>query len=650
MSRAQDRRAAAQDARARGAQRRARAAQRRAGLRERGPNPRAVAHVSRRPPAQDAQPRARPVREPREPRTRLRERRANGLLRRALYRTRYPLAPFWCALGVLLVASGLRITLPRPAAFCALVALLVTADVRIARTVRTDRAHRAGVLVALAAAVWAGWVVVAGLTLTAVGLLAVAAVLCWPWWWRAHRVRLRRAAGKFARRWLSAASACGLRAELTSTLPGDVEGQWSHDVALNGDTVDDLRNVIGRLEALLGLRRGSLRVDVVHADASRAVLHVVETDPLSADVAPEVDEGIPWPGPDPDAGPDDPIVIGVYEDGTPMMLTLDHLILLIGATGAGKGVTATVMIAEAVARRLLEVWAIDFKAGRLTARWGRCIRRVATNAVSDEAGFIAAREMLQAGLDTVARRAAAGAASGLNEHVPTTEEPLTLVFLDEPERLFDDPDCLTMAVALSNVGRSEGVILVMLPKRTTQDSTRSGAFASNFKTRVLLGSRENPQDLRSALPRGISFPVECLDRPGKAAVYRHGHTAMRPGRVYNPSREQIAALRAEYEPAEERTPAPAADGTPAPAVALDPASPAPALPTGSPAPEYALALLRAAGPAGLSRTELMACGWDATTTLYDHLADLRAQGLIVNVRRRWYAAEHAPKETVDANR
>lgn len=642
---AEERRAAAQDRRAKAAGRRERAAEVRAGTaqpRGRPDRSRTVAHDSRRQRAQDAQPRARPVREPR----------GDGLsrrARRAVYRSRYWLAPAYCAAGLTLVAWGLRGALPVWAALFALIPMWVSADLRIARGARTLRAHRTGILLAFAAAVWTGWVIVAGLTLTAAVVLVVATLACWPWWAWSHRVRRSRAAGKFARAWPWAARERGLRAELASTTPGEVDGQWSHDVNLNGDTVDQLRGELPNLEALLKLRRGCLRVDEVPADASRAVLHVVETDPLvsAAEVAPEDDEGIPWPGPDRDAGPDDPIVIGVYEDGTPMTITLDQLILLIGATGAGKGVTATVMIAEAVARLLFEAWVIDFKGGRLAARWGRCIRRVATNAVSDEAGFIAAREVLQAGLDTVARRAAAGAASGLNEHVPTVEEPLTLVFLDEPERVFDDPDCLTMAVALSNVGRSEGVILVMLPKRPTQDSTRSGTFSSNFKTRVLLGSRENPQDLRQALPGGISFPVECLDRPGKAAVYRHGQTAIRPGRVYLPSPAQVAALRAEYEPAEEPTPAPAADGTPAPAVALDPASPAPAMPTGSPSPEYALALLQAAGPAGMSRTELMACGWDASATLYDHLGVLREKGQVVSVRRRWYAAGHAPAETAE---
>ncbi|MCK9894697.1 hypothetical protein [Frankia sp. AgB32] len=591
------------------------------------------------------------MREPREPRAGLREPRGDGpprRARRAVYRSRYWLAPAYCAAGLTLVAWGLRGTLPTWAALFALIPMWVSADLRIARGARTLRAHRAGILLAFAGMLWAGWVVVAGLTLTAAVVLAVATLVCWPWWAWSHRVRRSRAAGKFARAWPWAARERGLRAELTSTVPGDVDGQWSHDVALNGDTVDQLRGELAHLEARLKLRRNCLRVDEVLADASRAVLHVVETDPLvsAADVAPEDDEGIPWPGPDPDAGPDDPITVGLYEDVGPIELTLDQHILLVGGTGAGKGTLLKILIGEATARRRMQVRGIDFKGGRLLTAWGRCIARVATNAAGYDEGIVAARAQLRETLAEVDRRSAAGQG---DRHAATEAAPHILQVVDEAERVLADPECYQLLIELSDIARSERVTLAIAVKRTTNSELGSGRLLTNIGCRVLLGSRDNPEDLRRALPKAVHFPVEVLDRPGKAAVYRQGQTAMRPGRVFNPTDEQIAALRAEYEPAEEPTPAPAADGTPAPAVALDPASPAPAMPTGSPSPEYALALLRAAGPAGMSRTELMACGWDASATLYDHLGVLREADddheiRIVSVRRRWYAVEHAPAD------
>jgi hypothetical protein len=669
MSSPRDRAFARELRRAEGARRREQAAQRRADLRDRragGAQPRArpdrsrtVARASRDRPAQKPRerraPAARALREPRTARAGNPLRRA----RRAAYRTRHALAPAWCAVGVALVAWGLRGLLPAWLAVCAVLLLLAAADVRIARDSRTLRAHRAGVLLAAAAAAWACWVVVAGFGQLQAVALALATLAMWPSWWRSHRVRRARAASRFEQAWAWAAADLGLRAELRGTIPGEVDGQWSHPVDLNGDTVDRLRGALGDLEAVpaLRLRRGALRVDDVPADASRAVLHVVAVDPLTS--APDVpagdDEGIPWPGPDPAAGPDDPIAVGLYEDGGPIELGLDQHILLVGGTGAGKGTLLKILIGNALARRALKVWGIDFKGGRLLTPWGRCIAKAVTNADGYGPGIEQARALLAGALAEVDRRAAAGAVSGLDGHVATERDPHIILIIDEAERVLDDPDCLYLINELSDVARSERITLVITVKRPTADSTRGGRLSSNIKTRVLLGSRENKQDLRGALPGGITFPVEVLDRPGKAAIYRHGQAAARPGRIWLPSVAQVAELRAAYEPAEtapamstdpENTPENAVSGALSTSEAAITTTP---VPSGPPSPALALELITATGTEGIRAKDLKPLGqWGSTTTMYEHLAQLGEDeekgraAQVVSVNRRWYAVEHAP--------
>ncbi|EFC80163.1 hypothetical protein [Parafrankia sp. EUN1f] len=634
--------------------------------------PRAVAHTSRAdmPRARDLRADVAPLPHAQEPRTR-----AGGPLRRArrfLFRTRYPLAPLWCALAVALVTVLLRDTLPRVLAVCAVLVLWFAAGLRPAPESRALSTRRALATVGHACAAWAVWVICwAPDTGTASGMLAVGTLAAWPWWWRNHRARASRAAGRFARAWPYAVAQLRLAGvALLTTEPGEVEGQWSHRVDLAGHRIDKLISALPDLEAKLGLRRGALRVEPVHADASRAVLHVVAVDPLTP---PEVDaqgqdDGIPMPDPDPDLLPVDPWPVGPYEDGPLIELHLGQHILVIAGTGGGKGVFASNLIAQAVARRCVVVWAIDFKGGRLVARWGRCIRRAVTNAEGLDAGILAARQQLADALDEVDRRAAAGAHTGLDGHQVTDDDPHILYVMDEVERLLDDPVCLDLVLQLTDVARSECITLVMMVKKVTRDVIRNTRLLTNIRTRVLLGIQDNPADIRRAIPNLADFPLESLDRPGKALIYLDGQTRPRPGRIWNPTPDQIAALRAQYEPPETATTpdtttgtqeksersvgaSRAHEGAQGPAGPVPVAADAPAMPTGVPSTDLARRLLAWAAGAGMSRSELMrAGGWSATSTMYEHLAPLRGDEVegraaqVVNVRRRWYLVEHAPAD------
>lgn len=578
--------------------------------------------------------------------------------RRAIFRTRYILAPFWVALTVAAISAQLRATFPAWCAMIVVAALLAAADIAAGRRAGSEGEQRLIVLAALTAALWAGWTIFAGVGAQQCATLTIIALVGGVPWWRSHRVRVRRPINRLVRRWPHAVAASGLRGVTITGTEVAAPGQWTHRLDLGGHTYADLAGALGKLEARLGLRRGCLRAEPVLQHADRALLHVVEKDPLAPPPTATADEGISYPGPAARTVAD-PIEIGPYEDDTPIQLRLPggH-ILIVGATGAGKGVLIDVLLAEVEGMVDAEAWMIDFKQGRTGKKWGSTLRHLATNAGGGEASLRDARLLLRHAVATVAARASAGAETGLDQHVATPDNPHIVLIIDEAERVLDDPECLQMIEDLSNTARSEAVTLILVVKRATVGSLGSGQLPTNLRTRIILGELNNPRDLQYAMPGVDDLPLESLDRPGKIFV-KQGGVKARPGRVYRITGEQVREIRAQVEAAEPAAPTaiassvtPATDAEDGPRAASlaghagASETPLPDFtrrPDETPADAYERVLMEA-GPRGVAYSEFRTVtGW-AHSTVYDRLSRDRnatPPRVVQAAGKRWALAKFA---------
>ncbi|MGW1848600.1 plasmid transfer protein TraB [Streptomyces sp. NPDC001966] len=136
-------------------------------------------------------------------------------------------------------------------------------------------------------------------------------------------------------------------------------------LALEGgeQTNDDVARALVRIASALDLPQSAVRYQPSADSARRGELVIVPKDMLT--------EPQPWEGPSqPGASIADPLVIGRYDDGSPLMVWLpgdpkagrnaQHF-LVAGGTGSGKGDTALNLQTEILSRRDVIVWLSDPK-------------------------------------------------------------------------------------------------------------------------------------------------------------------------------------------------------------------------------------------------------------------------------------------------
>ncbi|WP_018553989.1 MULTISPECIES: plasmid transfer protein TraB [unclassified Streptomyces] len=137
-------------------------------------------------------------------------------------------------------------------------------------------------------------------------------------------------------------------------------------LALEGgeQTTDDVAKALMRIASALDLPQSAVRFQPDPDSARRGDLVIVPKDMLT--------EPQPWEGPSqPGASITDPLVIGRYDDGAPLMVWLpgdpaagrnaQHF-LVAGGTGSGKGDTALNLQTEILSRRDVIMWLSDPKA------------------------------------------------------------------------------------------------------------------------------------------------------------------------------------------------------------------------------------------------------------------------------------------------
>jgi S-DNA-T family DNA segregation ATPase FtsK/SpoIIIE len=251
---------------------------------------------------------------------------------------------------------------------------------------------------------------------------------------------------------------------------------------VTGQIPDDFAKVAERLAHTFGVRQVKAvpgpRPDLV-------LLHLFRGDPLARVVAP-----LPVP-----AVPDfTALSVGRQEDGAPYPLRLfGTQVLIVGATGAGKGSVIWSLVrslACGVTSGLVQIWGLDPKGGMELGIGAPMFTRFACK------DYAAMAELVEEAA-TVARERAANLRGRTRQHVPTVDEPLIVLIIDElanltaylTDRQLKDRIKAALSILLSQ-GRAVGVHVVA----AIQDPRKEVLpFRDLFPTRIGLRLAEEAQ-------------------------------------------------------------------------------------------------------------------------------------------------------------
>ncbi|MFF0825111.1 FtsK/SpoIIIE domain-containing protein [Micromonospora haikouensis] len=338
-----------------------------------------------------------------------------------------------------------------------------------------------------------GGLVLAGVALT----VAVGCVGWWRWhpssWlrfgWYPLVARVR-ALVIYRRRWASVMAICGLATAFAGDryvpqllrVRCDRFGDELTVRLLPGQIPDDWGQAAERLAYAFRLRTGQARST---DRPDRVVLRLVRRDPLAEVVGPLPVAEVP---------DFDGLALGVDEDGQPYRLRLSGSHLLIaGATGSGKGSVLWSLIralAAGIRSGLVEVWAFDPKGGMELAAGVPLFARFAYDDPDSMAGVLeeAVKRM---------RLRAARLRGMTRQHVPTPEDPLLVLVVDElaaltayiTDRKVRDRIKEALGLLLSQ-GRAVGVHVVAALQDPRKDVL---PFRDLFPTRIGLRLTEPEQ-------------------------------------------------------------------------------------------------------------------------------------------------------------
>ena len=555
---------------------------------------------------------------------------------RLLRRHRSALAPFTTALCLLVGGGWAHAAHPRWApAFAALTAVLTAILAvppgrwpgRTGRTVvrRLDRwpvyAHRPERLYTAAVAALAGlWLSAATrwgpTTPPSPSVLLLGTLAAGVPWWTHRRRRARVRISRILDAWPTFADSVGLPGSRLVSALGDRWG-WSGRVALRrGQTVAQTISAAPAIESALAVRPGAVRVEPDPARADRAVLRVIETDPLA--------EAVPWPGL-PGAGTTehgrapsilDPADIGLFEDGTPVRLRIAYRNALIGGMiGSGKSGVLNVLLAFLVACRDAAVWGIDLKGGMELRSWDSCLGRLATT--GDDAVTLLR--------DAIAERNRRMQTLGQKLWEPAKHGPALIVLIDEFAELPEEGKRL--AESLARIGRAVMVNLIAATQRPTQEALGGGALRSQCEIRICLRMKER-RDVDLVLDQGAwsaGWRGDLLDLPGKLLLSDPEHTIPRPVRGYLINDGHVANTAARYSGWQPVIRVPLREMQTDPG--LPPPDRPPATPSTTPGPDAVLwEALRTAPPEGVPVADLVTLTGKSRTWVYARLSEYANAG------------------------
>ena len=374
-----------------------------------------------------------------------------------------------------------------------------------------------------------------GLVLRVAGVLGLVAVQVaagvglvvwsrrWPTSYRRVVVSGWRRFWLYRRRWQPAMVTCGLALRLDGReyLPGirRVLSTRCEDRVLvellSGQAPEDFEARTSQLAHTFE----ALRCRVVVERPGRIRLEFTHTDPLGETVAALA----PQPVPDMAALP-----IGRLADGTPWRLRLIGMhVLIAGATGAGKGSVLYSLIralCPAIRDGWVQLWAIDPKGGMELSPGAGLFARFA---YGDPVGMV---ELLEDAVAFMRQRAERLRLAGQRVHVPTVDDPLVVVVVDELAALtayIGDRELKKRAEAvlqlLLSQGRAPGVLVVAALQDPGKDVL---PFRDLFPARVALRLLEDTQvDMvlgRSARLHGAECDKIPASQPGVGYVALEG--------------------------------------------------------------------------------------------------------------------------------
>lgn len=289
-------------------------------------------------------------------------------------------------------------------------------------------------------------------------------------------------------------------------------------------TADDVAKALPKLAGAFRVAKNAVRMTPDADDSSRATLTVVPRDLLKS--------GAEHPGPShPGGSIADPIVVGIYEDGTAMVMWFPgdpaehrnamHL-LMMGMTGSGKSESGITALAEIVTRRDVIVWASDPAKAEQTL--GPLLPAIDWAALDMES----TKAMIEAIKAAIPARTSWLAKHGYKQWEPACAKtqadgspgmPYLVAWFEEAAKTIRETDD-DVFTGIAQEARSAGVSLVVSLQRA------SGAQMST-DTRASLGSSwvHGCRDERDA---GFALADEVLD----AGAAPHAWKDKKPGYSY----------------------------------------------------------------------------------------------------------------------
>jgi hypothetical protein len=303
-----------------------------------------------------------------------------------------------------------------------------------------------------------------------------------------------------------------------------------------------------RIEIAARLRRGAVRVER-GARADEVLLHVAERDVLA--------ETVPLPDDTAPLTVNQPLPVGLHEDGTVCTVTLREVAaLIVGLRGSGKSNLINVLIAQLARCTDAVIFMIDLKGGRTALPWlhpwlqnrgGRpVIDWVATT--RDEA-----ERMLRAVLRGIDARAHSGA--GGEKIIPSAELPAVILIVEEvavifgmnsgPRTSLEGTTNATLAglgTQVTQLGRSEAIDPVLVTQRGAVTMLGSTDLKSQCGLRIGLGMATEAE-ARLVIPddQHIAADLARLVHPGSGIVQSSDGRPV-PVKFYRLDHDRIAGI------------------------------------------------------------------------------------------------------------
>ncbi|MFC8046788.1 FtsK/SpoIIIE domain-containing protein [Nocardia sp. NPDC057353] len=257
------------------------------------------------------------------------------------------------------------------------------------------------------------------------------------------------------------------------------------------------------------------------------------------------------------------IPVGVTELGVSWRVRILYShILVAGATGSGKGSVLWSMLdglGPAIRAGLVDVWMADPKGG---AEFGRGENRLFVRFAVDSESILA---MLKEAVEVMRERLARMRHDGLRKLVPTTDEPLIVIIIDEAASLSsyatreEQNEFRRLSGLLLSQGRAAAVTVVAALQDPSKETMPNRQL---FPVRIGLRLDEPTQTAmvhgQGARDRGARCDKISEDTPGVGYVGEDGTTGFVRVRAFWVDNDAANAIVDAYSPAQPDT-APAAD-------------------------------------------------------------------------------------------